>query len=94
MMGGCFRRLRRGVDTTDVRRKGTFLRRGGGGTNIMALPDKLRCRVVARKGNGLTGTASRIGYRCRNALLSKALFSDSVGHKRPTMFNMGRIVPK
>lgn len=94
VMGGCFRRLRAGVGTTGVRRKGTFLRRGGGEPGIIALPDKLRCRMVARNANGGTRTASRMGYRCRNALVSKALFSDSVGHKRPTMFNMGRMVPK
>lgn len=94
VIGGCFTRLRRGVGTTGVRTNGGFLRRGGGHRKIIALPDKLRCRIVARKGiNRCTGTASRIRYRCRNALVSKALFSDSVGHNRPTAFNMGRIVP-
>lgn len=94
VMGGCFRRLRAGLGTRGVRGKGSFLRRGTGEPKIIALPDNLRCRIVARNGKGGPDTASHMGYRCRNALVSKALFSDSVGHNRPTVFNIGRMVGK
>lgn len=58
----------------------------------MAAPDNLRCGVVAGNGNTIPTSDDGIGMGCGNALVSKARFSDSCGHGRPTAFHTGRMV--
>lgn len=99
LMRGFFTRRRTGTRTTTTRGNGItgrtnrrFLTRGTGGSNVVAAGDNLRCRVLHRNGNGTPGTASRMRYRCRNALVSNAGFSDSCSHNRATAFPLGRMV--
>ncbi len=94
VIGTRFTRVRGRTRTTTVRRNRVFLGVGGRHPNIIALPDNLRCRMLTSNANHGPGTASGMHYRCRNHLISNALFSDSVRHNRPTMFNIGRIVTK
>ncbi len=97
----CFRRGRRrvggrgrtGNGRTGVSNRG-FLGRGTRGRNIIAATSKLRCVILRRNSNGDPGTASGIHYRCRNVLVSNALFSDDLRHNRPTSFPLGNIVTK
>lgn len=94
IVGSCFvglrgRELRLGGGT-----KRRFLGVGGKGTKIIALPDNLRCRILGRNRKTGPATSSGMGYRCRKALVGKAMFSDSMRHNRPTIFKISRIVPK